>query len=80
MHLSHQAFQFEAFNCKDLEDVLMQSTPQGCLVKGLDGAAPNGKPESTPKHEYTILQRVSSFEYLAILYIIRRSRNYYDNV
>ena len=46
MDMSHQAYQFQAFDCDDLEDVLTQSIPHGCSVKGLDGTALNGEPES----------------------------------
>ena len=37
MEMLHQAYQLEAFDCNDPEEVVTQSIPQGCMVKGLDG-------------------------------------------
>ena len=67
MDMSHQAYQLEAFDCNDPKEVVTQSIPQGCSVKGLDGTSPTVESESTPKQDYTILQRVLSFEYLAFM-------------
>ena len=68
----HQAYQLEAFDCDDPKEVLTQIIPNGCSVKGLDGTSPTVESESTPKQNYTILQRVSSFEYPAVMCSVRR--------
>ena len=64
--LSNQGYELKAFNCDDPEEVVTQRIPQVCSVKGLDGPSPTVESESAPKQEYTILQLVSLFEYLAI--------------
>ena len=80
MDMLHYAYQLEAFDFDNPEEVVTQSIPQGCSVKGLDGMSPIIESESAPKQEYTILQQVLSFEYLAILCTVRRSRYYYNCV
>ena len=62
-----------AFNCDDSEEVVIQSIPHSCSEKTLDGPHLMVEPESNPKHDYTILQRVLSFEYLAVMCAVRRS-------
>ena len=56
--------------------MLTQSIPHGCSVKALDV-----KPQDTdwaPKQEYTILQKVATFEYAATLGTVCTSLNYYN--
>ena len=76
--MSYEAYHFKVFNCDEPEDVLTQSIPHGCSVKELEGEPQDT--ESAPKQEYTILQRVATFEYPATLCTLRRSRAYYDCV
>ena len=78
MDMSHKAYQFDAFDCDEPEDVLTQSIPHRCSMKALDGK--DLDTNTTPKQEYTILQRVATFEYSATLCTLRRSRSYYDCV
>ena len=51
MDMSHQVYQFKAFDCDDPEDVLTHSILHGCSVKALDGAAPDGESKPIPKQE-----------------------------
>ena len=74
-HIKHI---FDTFDCDKQEDVLTQSIPQGCSVKALDDM--DLETNTTPKQDYTILQKVATFEYPATLCTLRRSRHYYDFV
>ena len=76
MDMSHEAYRFDAFDCDEPEDVLTQSIPHRCSLKALDGENPDI--DTAPKQEYTILQRVATFEYPATLCTLHRSRSYYD--
>ena len=76
----HQAYELKAFDCDNSEEVVTQRIPHSCSVKSLDGSHLTEEPESKPKHDYTILQWVSSFEYPVVLCAVRRSRYYYDCV
>ena len=58
MDMSHQAYQLEAFDCDNPKEVVRQSIPHSCSVKGLDGTSSTVESESTPMQDYTILQRV----------------------
>ena len=78
MDMSHEAYRFGVFNCDEPEDVLTQNIPHGCSLKALDGEPQDT--DSVPKHEYTILQQVATFEYPATLCTLRRSCDYYDCV
>ena len=78
MEMSHEAYDFDAFDCDKQEDVLTQSNPHGCSLNALDGK--DLHTNTTPKQEYTILKKVATFEYPATLCTLRRSRNYYDCV
>ena len=54
MDMSHQAYELEAFDCDDPEEVVTQSIPHSCSVKSLDGPHLTVEPESTPMQDYTI--------------------------
>ena len=64
MEMSHDAYTVAAFDCDEPEDVLTQSSPH--------------EPNLSPRQEYTVLQKVASFEYRATLCTVQQSRNYYD--
>ena len=53
----HQAYELEAFDCDDPEEVVTQSIPHSCSVNSLDGPHLTVEPESNPKHDYTISRR-----------------------
>ena len=76
--MSHQAYRLNTFDCDKPEDVLTQSIPQGCTVRTSDDTDPDTNTAS--KQDYTILQKVATFEYPATLCTLRRSRHYYDCV
>ena len=78
MDMSHQAYQLEAFDCDKPEDVLTQSVPQGCAVGTPDDTDPDAN--APAKQDYTILQKVATFEYPATLCTLCRSHHYYDCV
>ena len=78
MDMSHQAYCLNAFDCDKPEDVLTQIIPHGCSVKTTDGTDPDTNTMS--KQDYTILQKVVTFEYPATLCTLCRSRHYYDCV
>ena len=78
MEMFHKAYRFDAFDCEEPEDVLTQSIPHRCSMKALDGKELDTNTAS--KQDYTILQRVATFEYSATLCTLRRSRSYYDCV
>ena len=79
MDMSHEAYRFAAFNCDTPEEVVTQSIPKGCSVEQ-PTANIQQEYNNSPKQEYTVLQKVSTFEYNATLCTVRRSRNYYDCV
>ena len=58
--------------------MLTQSISHGCSVKALYGEPRDT--DSSPKQEYTILQRVATFDHSATLCTIRRSCACYDCV
>ena len=76
MDMSHQAYELEAFNCDDPEEVITQSIPHSCSVKSLGEPHLTLESEANPKHDYTILKQVSSFEYPAVMCAVRRSCYY----
>ena len=76
MEMFHKAYRFDAFDCEEPEDVLAQSIPHRCSMKALDGKDPDTN--TAPKQEYTILQKVATFEYPATLCTLCRSCSYYD--
>ena len=78
MDMSHQTYHLDAFNCDKPEDVLTQSIPQGCTVKATDDT--DLDTNTAAKQDYTILQKVVTFEYPATLCTLRRSHHYYNCV
>ena len=74
MDMSHGSYRLDAFDCDEPEDTITQSIPSSCSAD----AAEETEPEE--EQEYTILQKVPTFEYPAILCTLRRSRHYYDCV
>ena len=80
MDMLHQAYKLEAFDCDNPEEVVTQSIPHSCSVKSLGKPHLTVETESNPKHDYTILQRVLSFEYPALMCVVRRSGYHYDCV
>ena len=76
MDMSHQAYRYDAFDYDKPEDVLTQSIPQGYSVNISDCTDPD--PNNAPKQDYTILQKVVTFEYPATLCMLRRSCHYYN--
>ena len=78
MDMSHSSYRLEAFNYDHLEDVVTQSIPESCNT---DNEEPEeDKMEADSRQDYTILQKVTTFEYTATLCNLRRSRHYYDCV
>ena len=49
MDMLHQAYQLKAFDCNNPEEMVTQSIPKGCLLKGLDGTSPTVESKSAPK-------------------------------
>ena len=74
MDMSHQAYRLNTFDCDEPEDVLTQSILQGCAVKTSDEK--DRDTNTASKQDYTILQKVVTFEYPATLCTLRRSRYY----
>ena len=72
--MSHGLDRLDAFDCDEPEDIITQSIPNSCSAD----AAEEKEPEE--RQEYTILQKVPTFEYPATLCTLRRSRHYYDCV
>ena len=76
MDMSHGSYRLDAFDCDEPEDVITQSILESCAA---DTAGLEEK-EPEDRQEYTILQKVPTFEYAATLCTLRRSRHYYDCV
>ena len=72
--MSHGLYRLDAFDCDEPEDIITQSIPESCSAD----TAEEKEPEE--RQEYTILQKVPTFEYPATLCTLRRSRHYYDCV
>ena len=78
MDTSHSSYCLDAFNCDQPEDVVTQSIPESCNT---DNEEPEeDKMEADNRQDYTILQKVTTFEYPAMLCNLRRSQHYYDCV
>ena len=78
MDMSHSSYRLDAFNCDQPEDVVTQSIPESCNTETEGPEDDEVEPEG--RHDYTILQRVLTFEYPATLCNLHRSRHYYDCV
>ena len=55
---------------------MTQSILQGCVVKAAEDV--DSDTNSAARQDYTILQKVATFEYPATLCTLRRSRHFYD--
>ena len=78
MDMSHKSYRLNAFDCGKPEDVITQSIPESCAVKTKEEA--DADISSVARQDYTILQKVATFEYPATLCTLRRSRHFYDCV
>ena len=78
MDMSHSSYRLDAFDCDEPEDVITQSIPESCAADTVGLEDTEKEPED--RQEYTILQKVPTFEYAATLCTLRRSRHYYDCV
>ena len=78
MDMSHGSYCLDAFNCDEPEDVITQSIPESCAVETEE--LEDMEKESEVRQDYTILQRVATFEYAATLCTLRMSQHYYDCV
>ena len=69
--MSHGSYWLDAFDCDKPEDIVTQSIPESCAV--------NDEEKEEMEEElqnYTILQKVPTFEYTATLCTLRRTRHY----
>ena len=71
MDMSHSSYHLDSFDCDEPEDFVTQSIPESCAVgtKELEDM----EKESEVRQDYTILQKVPTFEYAATLCTLRRS-------
>ena len=72
--MSHGLYHLDAFDLDEPKDIITQSIPNSCS----SDAAEEKEPKE--RQEYTILQKVPTFEYSATLCTLRRSGHYYDCV
>ena len=75
MDMSHGSYRLDAFDCDEPEDIVTQSIPKSCAVD--DDENEDMEEES---QNYTILQKVPTFEYKATLCSLRRTWHYYGCV
>ena len=74
MDMYHPSYRLDAFDCDQPEDVVTQSIPESCNT---DNEEPEeDEMEADNRQDYTILQKVTTFEYPATLCNLRRSRHY----
>ena len=76
MDMSHDSYCLDTFDCDKLEDVVTQSIPESCAVKTKEEA--DVDLDSAARQDYTILQKVATFEYPATLCTLCKSRHFYD--
>ena len=67
MDMSHGLYHLDTFNCDESEDIITQSIPDSCSADTAE------EKESEERQEYTILQKVPTFEYAARLCTLHRS-------
>ena len=67
MDMSHGSYRLDAFDCDEPEDTITQSIPSSCSADAAEDKV------TEEKQEYTILQKVPTFEYPATLCTLRRS-------
>ena len=73
-----KAYHLEAYDCSEPEDAIVYHIPQQCPEKEERISLP--ELSGTMRQNYTIIQEVATFDYLATLCIVHRSREYYDCV
>ena len=61
MDMSHGSYRLDAFDCDEPEDIITQSIPNSCSADAAE------EKEFEERQEYTILQKVPTFEYAATL-------------
>ena len=71
MDMSHSSYCLDAFDCDQPEDVVTQSIHESCAVETKE--LEDTEEESEGRQDYTILQKVPTFEYAATLCTLRRS-------
>ena len=65
MPMSHDAYQMEAFDCDELQDIITRSMPTSCNPE--IGEEQEDTYEGEVLEDFTILQKVVNFEYSATL-------------
>ena len=76
MPMAHDAYQMEAFDCDEPQDIITRSIPKSCNSE-MDEEQEEAH-EGVALEDYTILQKVVNFEYTATLCTLQRSRQYFD--
>ena len=76
--MSHASYQLEAFDCDKPQDIITRSIPSSCNPEIGGELETNNNGEVL--QDYTILQKVLTFEYSATLCTLRRSRQYFNCV
>ena len=71
MNMSHSSYRLDAFDCDQPEDIVTQSIPESCTMGTKEPE--DDEEESEGRQDYTILQKVPTFEYAATLCTLRRS-------
>ena len=75
---SQENYYLEAYDCNEPEDTMVYPIPQQCPeIK--EPVSPSTF-SRTKRQNYIIIQEATSFEYLATLCSVHRSREYYDCV
>ena len=76
--MSPSTYRLDAFDCDEPEDGVTQSIPEGCAVETKEQE--DLEMESEARQDYTILQKVATFDYAATLCTLLKSRHFYDCV
>ena len=76
MDMSHSSYCLDAIDCDQPEDLVTQSIPESCNTENEEPE--DNEMEAESRQDYTILQKVTAFEYTATLCNLPRSRHYYD--
>ena len=74
MDMSHATYRLDAFDCDELEDVVTQSILESCMAETKEES--DVDLDSEARQDYTILQKVATFEYAATLCTLRKSRHF----
>ena len=69
MDMLHEAYSLEAFDYDEPEDVVTQGIPESCTVETTEDTSA----DIPARQDYTILQKVATFEYPATLFTLCRS-------